>query len=629
MSETRKLKSSGGSGVKRKAKSTQHTQQGSTDRKVTPTYAEQDTNRKGMTDAQRAVRMELERRLRSRQARTQAAETKSKIGVSSQGMTDKTTLNTNTRIAVAPGRAKASRLGEEETRRRQSLIRARAQHHQPERGAGRRVAQTSRKSVTGHTTSGAKKAKLSPASKTPISKKVSEPLPNEELRSGGTVPSITAATLIKRAAGRRKTSGKANSVDDRDSRILHAESMSRAPGTMANRQRAWKLWLRFTKSENVSPQRFMQQGACEKSFLVQETSLAKRYYDFLLWEGIRGKTYKDEGNNPICADPDSVMQAIGNTSKHHEHLYDVSLRFNRPKIKDLHVGCQAFLTEQFGPKQFNRKEPINSVHLEQWVLTGREKFPTVIDSNTKASAEWHNFVVCTASVLLAWLVMFRKSEFSRASGVTYNPRIHASRYHVEWFRKGTRKRDPPVRVDPDKLHELGEGSYASIKTCPSKGDRTGTAWLPVVIPWKADDYLSAGYWLSQMEMLDPLPRGQARQVPLFRLFSESKKTGEQRSLEWMKTTAVDKIIVDVCKVNNLWDRRFSAHSLRHGGASCLASMGIPMHIIQLMGRWKSDSFKVYTRVNLVRTLEIASRMMMQVPETLSSGMHDGLNFLKH
>jgi integrase len=97
----------------------------------------------------------------------------------------------------------------------------------------------------------------------------------------------------------------------------------------------------------------------------------------------------------------------------------------------------------------------------------------------------------------------------------------------------------------------------------------------------------------------------------------------------MKTTAVDKIIVDVCKVNNLWDRRFSAHSLRHGGASCLASMGIPMHIIQLMGRWKSDSFKVYTRVNLVRTLEIASRMMMQVPETLSSGMHDGLNFLKH
>ena len=127
MSETRKLKSSGGSGVKRKAKSTQHTQQGSTDRKVTPTYAEQDTNRKGMTDAQRAVRMELERRLRSRQARTQAAETKSKIGVSSQGMTDKTTLNTNTRIAVAPRRAKASRIaGEEETRRRQSLIRARA-----------------------------------------------------------------------------------------------------------------------------------------------------------------------------------------------------------------------------------------------------------------------------------------------------------------------------------------------------------------------------------------------------------------------------------------------------------------------------------------------------------------------
>ena len=52
-----------------------------------------------------------------------------------------------------------------------------------------------------------------------------------------------------------------------------------------------------------------------------------------------------------------------------------------------------------------------------------------------------------------------------------------------------------------------------------------------------------------------------------------------------------------------------------------------MHIIQLMGRWKSDSFKVYTRVNLDSTLKIASRMMMQVPKILSSGMHDGLNYL--
>ena len=622
MNDARKQKPSGGSGAKRKAGSIQHSQRGSTDRKVTPTYAELTTNRNGTTDAQRGARLEMEKRFEELRARKRAAKTSSRDGMQSPSVGSEAVASGakgKIKAVIRAGRPVAGRHdAAEEMRKRQRFIQAKAV-------AERVATQPSSKTKQAHTTSGKRRAEPSPTSKKPKSTKVDAPTSNEESLIGGKSPPITAVTLRKAAAGKRKRSSKSKSLDDRDLRISHAESRSRAPGTFANRERAWRHWLDFTKKENVSPERFLQ-GSCERSFIVQETNLAKRYYDYLLWEGIRGKTYKDKGNNPICADPDSVMQTIGNTSKHHEWLHDVCLRYTRSKIKDLHLGCKTFLTEHLGPKEFNRKEPIEAMHLERWVLAGREKFPAVIDGRTKASEEWHDFVVRTAAVLLAWLVMFRKSEFSRASGVQYNPRIHASRYHVEWFRKGTRERDPPVRVDPCKLHELGAGSYASIKTCPSKGDQTGTAWLPVVIPWKADDHLSAGYWLSQMEMLDPLPRGRVREVPLFRLYGESRKEG-RRSLEWMKTTAVDKVIVNVCKVNGLWDRRFSAHSLRHGGASCLASMGIPMHIIQLMGRWKSDSFKVYTRVNLDSTLKIASRMMMQVPKILSSGMHDGLNYL--
>ena len=41
----------------------------------------------------------------------------------------------------------------------------------------------------------------------------------------------------------------------------------------------------------------------------------------------------------------------------------------------------------------------------------------------------------------------------------------------------------------------------------------------------------------------------------------------------------------------------NTHSFRRGGASALASAGTPDHIIQLMGRWKSNAFKEYIQLN--------------------------------
>lgn len=40
------------------------------------------------------------------------------------------------------------------------------------------------------------------------------------------------------------------------------------------------------------------------------------------------------------------------------------------------------------------------------------------------------------------------------------------------------------------------------------------------------------------------------------------------------------------------------HSLRIGGASTLAILGFPAHVIQAMGRWKSLSYQLYTRLPL-------------------------------
>ena len=41
--------------------------------------------------------------------------------------------------------------------------------------------------------------------------------------------------------------------------------------------------------------------------------------------------------------------------------------------------------------------------------------------------------------------------------------------------------------------------------------------------------------------------------------------------------------------------RYKGHSFRIGGATSLARRGVPSHIIQIMGRWRSDCYKLYIR----------------------------------
>ena len=41
--------------------------------------------------------------------------------------------------------------------------------------------------------------------------------------------------------------------------------------------------------------------------------------------------------------------------------------------------------------------------------------------------------------------------------------------------------------------------------------------------------------------------------------------------------------------------RYKGHSFRIGGATSLAKRGVPSHIIQIMGRWRSECYKLYIR----------------------------------
>jgi hypothetical protein len=45
------------------------------------------------------------------------------------------------------------------------------------------------------------------------------------------------------------------------------------------------------------------------------------------------------------------------------------------------------------------------------------------------------------------------------------------------------------------------------------------------------------------------------------------------------------------------DKTISGHSLRAGGATFFAELGVPSHIIQALGRWASETFEVYIRTH--------------------------------
>jgi hypothetical protein len=51
----------------------------------------------------------------------------------------------------------------------------------------------------------------------------------------------------------------------------------------------------------------------------------------------------------------------------------------------------------------------------------------------------------------------------------------------------------------------------------------------------------------------------------------------------------------ISQLHHHFPKSIGGHSLHAGGATALADAGVPTHIIQALGRWSSDAFKIYIR----------------------------------
>ena len=60
-------------------------------------------------------------------------------------------------------------------------------------------------------------------------------------------------------------------------------------------------------------------------------------------------------------------------------------------------------------------------------------------------------------------------------------------------------------------------------------------------------------------------------------------------------------------------QRFRGHSFRRGGASWAFASGVPGELIQIMGDWKSDAYRVYLEFSLLSKVAIAQRLVRCLP----------------
>ena len=71
------------------------------------------------------------------------------------------------------------------------------------------------------------------------------------------------------------------------------------------------------------------------------------------------------------------------------------------------------------------------------------------------------------------------------------------------------------------------------------------------------------------------------------------------------------VILDrVCSVAGLDRSRITPHSLRIGGATSLIQRGIPDVVVQMLGRWNSDAYRSYVRLDKCFLADFSAKMAM-------------------
>lgn len=278
----------------------------------------------------------------------------------------------------------------------------------------------------------------------------------------------------------------------------------------------------------------------------------------------------------------------------------IDLSWAKDQITAWRKGRARELTEGFGIIQRQQKCGIS-----------RDQMEGLYDLDWAEECELNLYQVLNFQSMgqVAFHVMLRRAEISRAPGVTFNPLIHMTRGDIVWyFADGTRiDYNAEGNLDPRQLLRLyttleGRGDL-TVKT--SKADQSGAQWSsnlhPLVLRKPEENAVikSANYLLLREILMPCLSKADRDTTPLFNRFG----TKDQET-----SYNFDKVIIKL--LHTLLNKKgrhlsmaqvrkmYSLHSFRIGGVNALRAAGVPREIRMILGRWKSDAIDVYSRTDV-------------------------------
>lgn len=200
----------------------------------------------------------------------------------------------------------------------------------------------------------------------------------------------------------------------------------------------------------------------------------------------------------------------------------------------------------------HHKLPILLSHLERWERVLRPGS--------------HDDRAFKAAAYAALQGLLRVSEYTVKSG-DWDPARHLSRADLVFS---------PSIENP---------SYAALNIGPTKNDPLGEDRCPVLFAFDATAPINACSALRDMVLADPVPIAHLHSTPLFRWRDGSA----------MRAAQMVRCVQRCMKAIGECPLRYASHSLRIGGATSLADAGCPDVVIQTIGRWKSNCYRIYCR----------------------------------
>jgi hypothetical protein len=173
----------------------------------------------------------------------------------------------------------------------------------------------------------------------------------------------------------------------------------------------------------------------------------------------------------------------------------------------------------------------------------------------------HDDRVVWCAMCLAVSIMLRAGEFtsSTTNGHMYTPMLKAHLYFNESVR-----------------------SHYYIMLAKSKTDKYGVG---IKLPVFATYDITCPY-TAMWRLMSCYPAHLRNTAPLFTMSNNNPLT------KYVFMSRVSQLLNKAGYNSKL----FSGHSFRKGGATSMALMGVADHIIQYIGRWRSNAYKLYIQV---------------------------------